>query len=284
MTTNELVSSQVVFALLGSLIKSELGRLLHRWQLWVALLLLVAFFIQGYLAFYPFGREIRPFHHNWFVAFSYAQGMGASALLAGVYPLVISLLAGDSLVRDKRSGFDRYIMTRTSYRTYILSKLISSAVMVALFVYLVEFAMFAVAMLVFPATETVQAVEGITPVYAEDLFLTHPYLFILLITSNAVLYGMALAMLGNFLATLTKNIYVVLVGPWLLLFVLQSIFYKLELSDYAPLDLLGLYIGGGLIYQHSTLEIPLIFLAVIAFFFLSSYLLFTWRIKRGNGK
>ncbi|MGN7472066.1 hypothetical protein [Brevibacillus sp. SAFN-007a] len=269
---------------MGSLIKSELNRFLHRWQLWVALLLLVACFIQGYLAFYPFGREFRPFHHNWFVAFSYAQGKGASAVLAAIYPLVISLLAGDSLVRDRRSGFDRYIMTRTSYRTYLLSKLISSAVMVALFVYLVEFAMFAVAMFVFPATETVQAVEGITPVYAEDLFLTYPYLFILLITSNAVLYGIALAMLSNFLATLIKNIYVVLVGPWLLLFVLQSTFYSLELSDYAPLNLLGLYIGRRLIYEHSTLEIPLIFLAVIAFFFLSSYLLFTWRIKRGNGK
>ncbi|MFD2368851.1 hypothetical protein ACFSO0_02375 [Brevibacillus sp. GCM10020057] len=270
--------------MLGSLIKLELSRLLNRWQLWVALLLMVTCFIQGYIAFRPFGLEIDPYHDNYFVAFSYAQGMGAESILAGVYPLIISLLAGDSLVRDKRSGFDRYILTRASYRKYIFAKLLSAAIMVALFVYIVEFIMFIGAMLAFPSTETVQAIEGSTPVYAEYIFLNYPYLFIFLITSNAVLYGIALAMLCNFFAAFTKNIYVVLVAPWILLFVLQMIFYNIELSDYAPLDLLGLYLSGGLIYQQSTLEIPLIFLSMIALLFLATYLTFTWSIKRGNGK
>ena len=270
--------------MLDSLLKVELRRFLNRWQLWVAMSLLVACFIQGYVAFRPFGLAIDQYHDNYFVAFSYAQGMGAEAILAGVYPLIISLLAGDSLVRDKRSGFDRYIFTRVSYRKYILAKLLSSAIVVALFVYLVEFIMFIFAMAVFPATEKVLAIQGITPVYAEQIFLFYPYLYIFLITSNAVLYGIALATLCNFLATLTKNIYVVLVAPWILLFVMQLVFYNMELSDYAPLDLLGLYLSGGLIYQQSTLEIPIIFLTVIAFFFLATYLIFTWNIKRGIGK
>lgn len=270
--------------MLGSLIKIELRRLLNRWQLWIAMLLLIACFIQGYIAFRPFGLEIDQYHDNYFIAFSYAQGMGAEAILAGVYPLIISLLAGDSLVRDKRSGFDRYIFTRVSYKQYILAKLISSAIVVALFVYVVEFIMFICAMVAFPATETVQAIQGSTPVYAEQIFLSYPYLFILLITNNAVLYGIALVMICNFLATLTKNIYIVLVAPWILLFVMQLVFYNMELSDYAPLDLLGLYLSGGLIYQQTTLEIPIIFLTVIAFLFLACYLVFTWNIKRGIGK
>ncbi|MGG1657819.1 hypothetical protein [Brevibacillus sp. NRS-1366] len=270
--------------MLGSLMKVELRRFLNRWQLWVAMLLMVACFIQGYVSFRPFGLEIDQYHDNYFVAFSNAQGMGAEAILAGVYPLIISLLAGDSLVRDKRSGFDRYILTRASYRKYILAKLLSSAIVVTLFVYIVEVIMFVCAMVVFPSTETVQAIQGITPVYAENIFLTYPYLFILLITSNAVLYGIALAMMCNFFATLTRNIYVVLVAPWILLFVLQLVFYNMEFSDYAPLDLLGLYLSGGLIYQQSTVEIPVIFLTVIAFFCLATYLIFSLKIKRGNGK
>lgn len=247
----------------------------------IAFILMSALFIQGFEAFRPGPYvPLSMERNNFYVAFLYAQGMGANALLAGVFPLVIALASGDSLVWDKKSGYEQHQLMRISYNRYILGKLFGASIISFGFVFVSELLAFTYGMIMFPGVVTLKKILGITPDYAADLFINHPFLYVLLIILNTALFGMVISLLSMLISTFVKNVYVVIAVPWLLFFVLQFVFYAINLSKFAPLDLVGMYMSSSF-QQYSTLEIPLTRISLWLILFISTYLAYIRKFKVG---
>lgn len=235
-------------------IKVEIGRQFVRWQTLLALILMFALFIQGFEAFRPNGIALSSDKHNYFLAFLYAQGKGPRAMLPIIVALVVSLVAGDSLALDRKTGYVQFSLLRITYPKYILGKIISASIISFVFVFIAEAVAFIYGVLTFPAPAVMEYNRGIYPEYASQLFIDHPYLYVLLIIFNTSLMAMVIALLSVFVSTKVKNVLVVIAVPFTLSILLQFAFNALNLNRYAPLDLVGTYMLS--YYKYQTLEIP----------------------------
>jgi hypothetical protein len=240
--------------LLVNMVKLEINRLLWRWQTIIALSLVIFFFLQGCDSFAPNDHvKALPGSNGW-MAFLYGVGKGPRALFPLVIPLVIPFIASDSLAYDRRYGFDRATLLRIPYRTYILSKMISASVVSFLFVTISQFMMFIYTSIQFDLPMQIRHDWALFPSYAEELFLSFPFLYILLIIFNMSLLAMAISMVSVMLSNISKNVYLVLATPFLSFFVLHHFFYTMEWSRLAPFNLIGRY----MLREFPTYLIPLI--------------------------
>ena len=263
--------------MLFKFIKVEIGRQLLRWQTLLAFMLMMALFIQGFEAFRPNGIVLSPDKHNYFLAFLYAQGKGPRAMLPILLSLIISLTAGDSLALDRKTGFTQFSLLRITYPKYIMGKIISSSIISFFFVFMTEIAAFIYGVLTFPGTVVMQYNQGIYPDYASQLFIDHPYMYILLIISNASLMAMVVALLSVLVSTKSKNVFIVIASPFLLSILLQFTLNALDLNRYAPLDLIGTYMLS--YYKYQTLEIPGIHIALWVILCLITYGVYTRKFR-----
>ncbi|MBN6187624.1 hypothetical protein JQN58_11910 [Aneurinibacillus sp. BA2021] len=254
-------------------LKTEIKRAFSRWQILVAFFLLVLLFIQGIETFRPETHLPGALaFNNFYVAFLYAQGMGASAILPGVLPLIIALAAGDSMAWDRRSGYQQFILMRISRGKYIIGKLLSASLISVIFIFVSEIFMLIYTFASFPNSEHMQHVNGITPKYASNLFIEDPFLYILLIILNTSLLAMVVSAMSVMCSIFSKNIYAVIVIPWIFFFLLQFIFYNINLAKFAPIDLVGLYMNS--IFQYSIIEIPFIWITLWLLLCCITYLVF----------
>lgn len=244
-----------VRVLLLSIIKTEIQRHLSRRQIIIAFILMIVFLAQGFGTHHlRHQANVSIDSMNSYLAFLDAAGKGPKALLCGIFPLAIALAAGDSLAWDIRSGFELPILMRTTYKKYILGKVLSASIVSFSFVFITELFAFVVALFMFPYANKIVYVPGISPDYATELFVNHPFFYVLLIICNTALFSIVVTSVSILLSTVVKNIYIVVAVPWLLFFALQFLFYGLGMNRYAPLDLVGLYMNSG--NHYGTLEIP----------------------------
>lgn len=264
----------------GSMIRMELVRTLSRWQPWVALLLWVGLLIQGYEVFYPEPQMyVEPGSFNVFVAFTKTHGYDL-AFLTPVIPLLAVMVAGDSLAWDVRTGFQHSMLLRMNGKEYILGKLIAISCITFLFVWIGELLGFLYAMIRYPVIFPPYIIEGITPDYAQGLFMDYPILFLLLIIFNTAMAAVAFALIAVALSTKIKNLYAILALPWLGFTSLEFITQILGGTRISPLKYTGYYFLA--VFQYKVWEIPLFWVSLAALAFLLTYVLFNTQLKRGG--
>lgn len=266
--------------MLSNIIKTEIRRNFLRWQTLLAFILMLAFFIQGFEAFRPNGIELSPERQNFFLAFLYAQGKGPRAMLAIVLPLVVALIAGDSLAWDRKTGFNHFTLMRSTYKKYILGKIIGASITSFIFVFVSEWIAFLYGIFSFPKPETMQYILGVSPDYAAQLFLDSPFVYILLIIFNTSLLAMVISLVAVLISVKVKNIFVVIATPFLLFILLQFAFNILSFDRYAPMDLIGIYMLSNFKYQ--IFEIPAIWIVLWLVLAFGIYSSFTNKYKRGH--
>ncbi|GAC42652.1 hypothetical protein [Paenibacillus popilliae] len=209
----------------------ELFRIFCKWYSIIPFIIIIACFIQGLETYFD------PIHPNFFSAYFYAHGAGAEALLAGIFPLAVTLLVGHSLAWDRKTGFYNYVMIRTNCWKFIGSKLVSAAISSFVLVCVTELIAMAYAMVRYPIYD----ISHSQIVYALDLYKADPFVYVLLIILNTILAAICFSFLSITLSTLLTNIYLVVALPWLFAFILQFFLYIISKIRYAPLDLLGIY-------------------------------------------
>jgi hypothetical protein len=253
----------------------EFHRLFYRKNWFVfSFLILLGFYIQGIETYFD------PNHPNSFDAFLYAHGEGAGALLPGIFPLVISLFAGSSLAWDRRTGFETYLFTRTNYRIYLASKLISTAISSFVFVLLTDLIAFLYSCFRYSTFSYTPITEN-APGYVSSLYMNSPFGYVFLIMLNGALAAIAIAFISVVISIFVKNIYIVLALPWLLFLFLQFALYVIKQIHYAPLDLLGLYM---LRKNYSLLEIPSVWCSVSILLLLVSFLVYSIKYRNRGGQ
>lgn len=266
--------------MLSNIIKTEVSRNFLRWQTLLAFILMLTFFYQGFEAFRPNGLELSSDKHNFFLAFLYAQGKGPRAMLAMVLPLVVALTAGDSLAWDQKTGYKHLTLMRTTYKNYILGKIISASITSFIFVFISEWIAFFYGTTIFPKAETMQYILGVSPDYATQLFIYNPYIYILLIIFNTSLLAMVISLLSLMVSVKVKNIFIVVATPFLFFIILQFIFNTLSMNRYAPFDLVGIYMLSN--YKYQIYEIPLIWVILWLILAFGIYSLFSQKYKVGH--
>ncbi|SFX50912.1 hypothetical protein SAMN04487866_1104 [Thermoactinomyces sp. DSM 45891] len=255
----------------------EFKRAILRWQTWIAFVLFVGCIIVGVEIFRP--GELVPFDpnvHNPFNAFLYAVGNGARPILPLAFALIVPLVAGDTLVWDRRTSFYQMSLLRVSYKKYILGKILASSIITAVFALCAQIVGFLYCITTFPVPAALSIEQGITPTYAQELFIHHPFLYMFLIIAHITLFSMVVVMISVLISNVTKNIYVVLCFPWLLFCFLQVVFYMYDVERYAPVDLVGSYVIG---IDYSIWEISVLFTSIWAVLVLTVYGIFFARYK-----
>lgn len=247
----------------------EMFRMARRRPPVVAFLLLVGFIIQGLISyrrggFWFFYQD----SYSAYLAFLSAIGSGISAYWVGVLPLVACLVAGDSLAWDRRTGFIRFFLTRSSRRVYIIGKIVSVTILTGVVVLCGLLLSFGIASVWFPlklppwhmvdetATFTNPAAPPSYifpfPTFFHNLLFTHPFIYVLLVSGIVTLSAVAWALVSLFFSLWTTNIYLVLGGPWLLymgttfVMCILAFIVPYDLVQYTPLVLSGGFINSSL--------------------------------------
>lgn len=261
------------------ILKIELKRGLFRWQMYVAFILMVACLAQGFSEVWVPNSTIHASaqYYNSYIAFLYAIGQGSTVIFPGIFPLICVLVAGDSLAWDRRTGFERFVLMRTTYTRYIFGKVISVCVLSFGFVLVSELLAYVYAFLEYPTVSKIQYVAGITPHYSQNLFLHLPLVYVMLVIVNTALFALIISLMSLAISTITKNVFIVSGVPWIFLFLLQFAMYSIHYTKFAPLDLVGLYISD--VNHYQTYEIPTLWVVVGILLVVSVYVLYTTKFK-----
>jgi hypothetical protein len=261
-----------------NLIKIEIKRILYQKQILIAFLLMCILFFQGFQSFRP-GPFVyySPERFSFYLAFFNAQG-GPSALLPAFFPLLLPLASGYSLAGDIKTGYDKNILLRISYKNYILGKLVAQSLISFGFIFIAEIIAFGYSLIGFPGVQHLEKIQGITPAYVSDLFINNPSIYILVIILNLALLGACISVLSTLLSVFIQNIYIITAVPWLLFILFQFIFYSIDLGKYAPMDLIGLYIFTD---RYNLIEIPLSRIIIWLILCLLTYIFYTKKFITG---
>lgn len=280
--------------MVSTVLYTEWRRLLRRWQTAVAFILLVVFILQGFYHYAVSGLwTFFPNAQSAYLAYLTALGAGYALVWPGIAPLVASLVIGDSLARDRQSGFINLMLARVSRRTYIMGKILATTLLTGAVVSVGFITSFVIAILNFPLElPPWKTVDGVAtfinpaapddyvvmfPTFMHNFLFEHPLGYVCLITVIVVLSTVLWANLSLLFSLHTKNIYLVIGGPWLLyilsLFVLGN--PLIGMVDYTPLVLSGSFtvsdVGLG------PLAICTIWLTLIGLTMLTTYTTFCGR-------
>lgn len=237
---------------------SELVRLRHRLPPLIAFLLILCFIGQGLITY----RTGHWFNYNdiysSYLAYLLALS-GTTAFWVGVIPLIASLIAGDSLAWDRKTGFIRFFLMRTTRRNYILGKVIAVFLLTGIIVLCGLLISFGIACLCFPLqlppwhmvgnipTFTNPAAPlsyiNLWPSFLHNLFFAHPFRYVLIVIGIVTLSSTFWALISLFFSLWTTNIYIVLAGPWLVYIIDLFIKGILGIGQYAALVLSGPFVS-----------------------------------------
>lgn len=193
------------------------------------------------------------------------------------------MIGGDSLAWDRKTGFIRFMLTRSSRRAYILGKILSVTLLTGIVISSGLLLSFLIARTWLPSAlppwHIVNGTATIThpgapptrifpwPTFLHNLFFSHPFIYVLAVTGIVTLSAMAWANVALLISLWTTRIYLVLAGPWLayiggtFLMGVLGLIIDLPLVDYAPVVLSGAFVGHG--KEMTRGEIPFIWAGFI---------------------
>lgn len=274
-------------------IHMEWKRTLFRWQIVVAFMLFIAAFIHiVYL-----NRAAIPVHprypalftleqSNPFIIFLDPFGSPVNGYMPLILPLVVMLISGDSLFVDYKTGFYQFALPRTTHKRYITGKILS----VALITFIILFAFQVIAFLYCLFTSpyflptAISRGNYMSPTFLPQLYIAHPYRYVLLIILLTSMASATLSILGIVASNMFKNIFMVVSFPWvayvlfgeLMMFVSQS--SNNYLYRYSPIQLIGQFIFIG---NYSVMGVLLYWLMLLILLAWVSYKLSIRKFKQG---
>ncbi|MDN5363089.1 MAG: hypothetical protein PWQ91_150 [Eubacteriales bacterium] len=277
-----------------TVVKSEILRVLKRRNLIIAFFLLIGFMLQGYYSYKNMGYVVR--EESAYVAYISTLSSN-NAYIIGVLPLITCLIAADSLAWDRKTGYVRFMLTRSQRRDYILGKIAAVSVITAAVVLLGFLFSFVLAAVLYPlrlpswhwvgnvATFTIPEAPADyvnpVPVFLHNLFFTHPFIYVMIITIIVTLAAVAYANVALLLSLWTSNIYLVLAVPWLLHVGLNFVFGVLavitnkDFAAFSPIVLTGAFIDHG--NDPGKIYVPIIWITTILLAATVTYVLFMKR-------
>ncbi|ABS32968.1 ABC transporter permease [Clostridium botulinum] len=210
--------------MVNSFFKIELKRAFFRWKTFIAFIIFMAVFIHiSYLDKLDIPNTptyLKYFfleNHNGFISYLKAMGF-VNSYMAIVFPIIILLVVGDSLIEDVKTGFLQFYLTRTDWKNYIRSKTIAVSLVSFMVTFIFQVCAFIYSMITHPfyIPRNIDA----APSYARGLYMLNPYLYILLICIIFSLISIVIALFAIALSNRLKNSSQAILIPWILYLIL----------------------------------------------------------------
>ncbi len=201
--------------------------------------ILLACLVQGFWAFlqsYPLAGGDR----NAYVAFVWSLS-GPQALWPLFLVLGVALLGADSLAWDRQTGFGRFAVMRTTRTAYARIKWWAPVMMAGAVVAGLLLMALIVAIVVWPDGQPLVSTPW--PPFAHQVFARHPFWYCIVLIGYVVLAAMSWVSMTVWIGALVRHVYVVLLLPWVLSFVLTFILERVGLPFYAPWVTAGAFIS-----------------------------------------
>ncbi|EPY2275045.1 hypothetical protein ACXAUS_003967 [Clostridium sporogenes] len=212
--------------MVNTFFKIELKRAFFRWKTFIAFIIFMAVFIHiSYLdkLDMPINNPAYPKYllleqNNGFISYLKAMGSGLNSYMAIVFPIIILLVVGDSLIEDVKTGFLQFYLTRTDWKNYIRSKTIAVSLVSFMITFIFQICAFIYSMITHPFYIPRNIDDA--PTYARGLYMLSPYLYISLIIIIFCLISTAIALLSIALSNRLKNSSQAILIPWILYLIL----------------------------------------------------------------
>jgi len=221
------------------MVKMELVRAFISRSFLLALVIGLLSLVYG-LADYASGPDPKdipgasPFLNNAFDAFVWAE----NSLFALIAPLIAVLPFSDSFVLDRTYGYLNFILARSSYRKYLISKflanLLSGGISLAIPLILIYIYTNIYYPRGFPSLVEARIPYDPMPGPLGQLYRHNPDMYILFLVGLAFVFGSVYATLALAISSLVHNRYVVLSSPFLLYMVASFILAVLQMEIWSP--------------------------------------------------
>ena len=137
---------------------------------------------------------------------------GTASILAMLFPILVSIPYTSSYIIDMKSGYLKYILTRTKITNYIIIRIIING-LVGGFVLFISLSIAFIMFVLLKGTNSSEIYSQ--TIIFKDVLNTNPYLYVLLILLNSFVCGFVFATFGLGFSTLLKNTYLTILFPFL---------------------------------------------------------------------
>ncbi|WP_125153570.1 hypothetical protein [Clostridium rectalis] len=233
--------------MVNSFFKIELKRALFQWKTFIAFILFMFVFIHiSYLDKLDipnsstYSKYLFLEQNNGFISYLKAMGF-ANTYMAIVFPIIILLVVGDSLIKDVKTGFLQFYLTRTDWKNYIRSKTIAVSLVSFMITFIFQVCAFIYSMITHPFYIPRNIDEA--PGYARGLYMLNPYLYIFLIFIIFSLISTAIALFAIALSNKLNNSSQAILIPWIIYLILGIGLNCIDsIHPFSPVNMCGPFI------------------------------------------
>lgn len=230
-----------------SFLKIEFKRTFFRWQTLVAFIVFMAVFIHIFTInkIYISGssKEIQLYNleaNNCFYSYINALIGPTNSYMLLVFPLIISLLIGDSLFSDYNTGFFNFTITRIDLNKYFKFKSISCMLIAFIINLLFQVIAFLYCLFNCPyymPSGKLGSRDMIMPTIGFNIYIKHPFIYVFLIMLILSFVAATMAIGGLIVSNKLTSLLKVILVPWIIyvftsiglmcVFPQGSVFYKI---------------------------------------------------------
>lgn len=169
-----------------------------------------------------------------------------------LFPILAALPFAASYCSEKKSGYEKNVVTRTSRKNYLRSKywatFISGGISVAVPFFLSFMWIFTMMKYRDPISASQAPMVSGTS-FMCILYFTHPFIYCFVFLVAIFVFGGFLATTSLSISQLTGNFFTVILTPFMVTMFLESIFMGNTLMRYLPINFLAPMNGGNKLYM-----------------------------------
>jgi len=197
-----------------------------------------------------------------------------SNILFCIMPIIVSIAYGDSYLEDLNSGFLKSIFSRCSKNKYFINKFFANFVLAGIAFTLPLLINFLIH-ICFEATLQPEILNTNNLRIGSlnlDLYLNHPMIYTFLWLFIYFIFSGAIASISLAVSIITRNKFIVLVIPFIVMQLTSIFFAVINIRSYSPINFLYLYSDANI------LSMVISFIVMV----LSTFMIFYWGGKHNE--
>lgn len=225
------------------MLHNEFTKLFHTKAFYIALLIGVASCLLGLISYYDTAfwsyDAGRPQEISAYNAWLDCLSVGSSVYRLLLPLIIIPFL--DSYYMERKSGYQNFILARSSRKQYFFSKWLAGVLSAAIIVFLTLVLTFVVCALLFPLNQPLAEMSHVDRNFGFDFFLANPMGYIFLLILSNLFFAVVYYTVGFGFANSVRNRYVLLLIPFIIYMIQLMIWQFFRMPGVSPLIFIAFY-------------------------------------------
>lgn len=211
--------------MIKSFLKIEFKRTFFSWKTLIAFILFMVVYIHiSYLDNLDVPNTYM-YHHlyffeenNFFIAYLKVMAGESNSYMAIVFPIIILLTVGDSLIQDIKTGFLEFYLTRIDCKNYIFAKVVSVGIVAFVIALIFQICGFIYTVCTHPLYLPKDLDKA--PLFLRGMYMQVPYLYILMTMIIFSFIAAAVVLFAMLLSNKLKNSVQAILLPYVIYLIL----------------------------------------------------------------